>query len=516
MFMERRYFAVTMKFMITIIDSEEMVLIHDQVAIIDVLNSKDTNFSPPAQQLVATFQQSLREKNYEVEKSNARQPQLRSVVIFLKDLAVHGASNRLVTFGCEACALYAEGRISTLLKFLLGEESGPMLEVLQSCSCDIVFAPNLFLSESSDIHSPSDDILSEVIDWSLIDLLNRTDMLVIPNTLGDVQSNALLRHIDIIRQLKIFSETNLKEGEKDADFNIRDVFVALDLCNIFHPYIFGDGFESWDRVVDGLIAPSVYVQQSNWTVSSRKPVEVAYPLLMTHWGDGSPAFPSVIRPWPRLAAGRFRVGLFGRCSFERSPGLFIRTVALVLQLRSEAYVRKHFDFVVVGGGNFLATLQELAGQLGVAGLITFTGQDVSNKDMIAWLCSSDLVVNPKYRGETFGILQAEAMACGTPVLTFNRSASQESLHPLASHLVQHQDGAPAAGDSDDHDHGYDLLLRLAEAIIDALEQPQARFNWTTESLATAARETKELLDPRRGTYQFLSALRELKRVTTMP
>ena len=516
MYVPLQLYAVTMKFSIAIIDSENMATIHKQEAIIDILNSLDSNFAPPAQHQVAAYQKSLMELTFEEEEAQQHMLDFTSVqsselgssvVIFLKDLAVHGASSRLVTFGCTVCKLHAEGRIKTTSQFWLGEESGPMLETLQSCGCDIMLVPSLFLPEGQT--SESADILSEEINWSLIDLLNASDVLIVPNTLGDVQTNTLLHHVAVMRQLKIYSD-----GE-DRDLHITDIFVALDLCNIFHPEVFGAGFETWQAIVDGLIAPSVYLQQTNWTVSSGKPVEVVYPSLMTHRGDdGSPIFPAIIRPWPRLAGGRFRVGMFGRCSFERSPGLFIRAVAQVLQMRSEAYIRKRFDFVVVGGGSFLTTIQELARELGVDGIITFTGEAISNIEMIEWLCSSDLVVNPKYRGETFGILHAEAMACGTPVVSFNRSASQESLRPFASYLVPGGGGEEGVEGYDDEEasrSGPGLVLRLAEAMIDALERPRERFNWSTEALAIAAHETKELLNPSRGTYQFLSALRELKR-----
>lgn len=492
-----RYYALTFKFLVVIIDSETLHHIAEKFVIIDILNSYDDNFLAPSQELVQSYQQERREKDFEVDQSSALS-EVSSISIFLRDLDLHGTSSRLVNFGCSACALHDVGRMRAKVQFIIGAQKGVILETLQSCKCDIVFLPSLAMS----IHtsSLSNDILSDVVDWKLIDMLNATDVIIIPNTLGDIQTNTVMHHVKVFRQLGSFLHAthgaDLGSGDYVVDsYHLKDVYVALDLCNIFNVELNKDILEEWNRIIDGFVAPSVYMQKTNFTEGLPKDVTVVYPSMLLTKSDGSPLFPhDGVKPWPRLLSGRFRVGMFGRCSIERSPGLFIRAVTIIARLRSETYIRDSFDFVVVGGGSFVQSVNELATRLGVSHFITFLDNSLSNSEMIDWLCNSDLIVNPTFRGETFGIMHAEAMVCGTPVVTFNRSASQESLHAGASYLVQ---------------GGVNVTLQLAEAILDAYEKPQQKYNWTTDSLTSASEATKDLMNPIRGAFQFVSALEEM-------
>jgi hypothetical protein len=123
------------------------------------------------------------------------------------------------------------------------------------------------------------------------------------------------------------------------------------------------------------------------------------------------------------------------------------------------------------------------------------------------------------------------MVCGTPVLAFNRSASQESLHPLASHLVLLHDDDSDDGDSvadgvtngDDDNNNDTLITRrykrkrarggvagMASAIISAFQEPLQRFNWTSDSLAVASQETLALVSPRNQAKMMLRALNSIK------
>lgn len=88
------------------------------------------------------------------------------------------------------------------------------------------------------------------------------------------------------------------------------------------------------------------------------------------------------------------------------------------------------------------------------------------------------------------------MVCGTPVLAFNSSASQESLHPRASYLIEVM---PTS------------ISLIGKAIVDALVAPQQQFNWSTEGLAAAAVNTYQLLAPDVQAKQMVNALKRLKK-----
>lgn len=81
--------------------------------------------------------------------------------------------------------------------------------------------------------------------------------------------------------------------------------------------------------------------------------------------------------------------------------------------------------LVLGGrpDHWQADCQELAGQLGLAGRVRFTGM-VAEADMPALYSGADLFVFPSlYEG--FGLPPLEAMACGTAVVAANRSSLPE-------------------------------------------------------------------------------------------
>ena len=73
--------------------------------------------------------------------------------------------------------------------------------------------------------------------------------------------------------------------------------------------------------------------------------------------------------------------------------------------------------VLVGDGPRRAELVELAGDLGLAGRVTFAGQ-VSDDEMRALYRACDVFVLPSVtRAEAFGLVQLEAMAAGKPVVS---------------------------------------------------------------------------------------------------
>lgn len=82
-------------------------------------------------------------------------------------------------------------------------------------------------------------------------------------------------------------------------------------------------------------------------------------------------------------------------------------------------------YVVVGDGDDLPRLQTKAQVLGVAGCVTFTGY-VPEDDKADHLRLADVFALPG-RGEGFGIVYLEALACGVPVVGSCLDGSREAL-----------------------------------------------------------------------------------------
>ncbi|MDT8286025.1 MAG: glycosyltransferase family 4 protein [Elusimicrobiales bacterium] len=75
--------------------------------------------------------------------------------------------------------------------------------------------------------------------------------------------------------------------------------------------------------------------------------------------------------------------------------------------------------VIAGDGPELPVLKRRAKELGISSRVLFTGA-VSNQSMPALYNSADVYLNPTLRAEGFGIVVAEAMACGKPcVVSFS-------------------------------------------------------------------------------------------------
>jgi glycosyltransferase involved in cell wall biosynthesis len=98
--------------------------------------------------------------------------------------------------------------------------------------------------------------------------------------------------------------------------------------------------------------------------------------------------------------------------------------------------------VVIGKGTSELPLKRLAETLGVRARTQFLGR-VSDVDLRKWYAGADVVVMPTAAYEGFGLVTAEALACGTPVVGTPVGASPELLRPLDPHLV----AADASGEA---------------------------------------------------------------------
>jgi glycosyltransferase involved in cell wall biosynthesis len=132
------------------------------------------------------------------------------------------------------------------------------------------------------------------------------------------------------------------------------------------------------------------------------------------------------------------------------------------------------ELSLVGGGTLAGPLRDLAAELGVEGRVRLVGR-VSDDELRDWYRAADLFVLPTVAYEGFGMVTAEALASGTPVVGTPIGATPELLAPLDRRLV-------SAGTEP---------ARLAEAIRAGLalasppfrarcrEYAEARFGWDT-------------------------------------
>jgi D-inositol-3-phosphate glycosyltransferase len=126
------------------------------------------------------------------------------------------------------------------------------------------------------------------------------------------------------------------------------------------------------------------------------------------------------------AAARSRLGLpldadvllfVGRIQPLKAPDVLLRAAAQLVA--EDPASRSRLVVAVVGGpsGSGLAhptRLADLAGRLGIADLVRFQ-PPVPQPELVDWYRAASLVVVPSY-SESFGLVAAEAQACGTPVV----------------------------------------------------------------------------------------------------
>jgi glycosyltransferase involved in cell wall biosynthesis len=88
-------------------------------------------------------------------------------------------------------------------------------------------------------------------------------------------------------------------------------------------------------------------------------------------------------------------------------------------------VKPKVKYLIVGKGDALASLKKLARELGIEANVIFTGF-VPDEELVDYYNLSDAFVMPS-KGEGFGIVFLEAMACGKPVLASNADGACDPL-----------------------------------------------------------------------------------------
>jgi glycosyltransferase involved in cell wall biosynthesis len=109
----------------------------------------------------------------------------------------------------------------------------------------------------------------------------------------------------------------------------------------------------------------------------------------------------------------------GRIKKYKSVQVVIRTLKEVIKTIPDARL------VVVGSGDYLDNLKELAISLGLEDRVEFTGF-ISMEEKVNWLRRSHVIVNPSPK-EGWGLTNIEANACGTTVVAADSDGLRDSV-----------------------------------------------------------------------------------------
>ncbi|WP_435075034.1 glycosyltransferase [Halorubrum sp. HHNYT27] len=128
--------------------------------------------------------------------------------------------------------------------------------------------------------------------------------------------------------------------------------------------------------------------------------------------------------------------------------------------------------LVIGGqGGMRDELESLAEELGIADQTDLLGY-VESETLNDWMNAADMMVLPSY-SESFGVVQLEAMACGTPVVATKNGGSEE--------VITSDDYGLLVEGPESHDELADAVLEALNRDwdADAIEAYASEFTWET-------------------------------------
>jgi glycosyltransferase involved in cell wall biosynthesis len=171
---------------------------------------------------------------------------------------------------------------------------------------------------------------------------------------------------------------------------------------------------------------------------------------------------------PPAAGDVVRIGLLGTFARWKGHTTFLDAVArLPRQLRVRAYIIGGALYQTAGSQYTIGELQRHTAALGLSDRVGFTGFVTSPDEALRAL---DIVVHASTAPEPFGLVIAEAMACGRAVIAADAGGAREIFTP----------GVDALGHTPGSADG------LAARIVELVRDPEARIR-----LGRAARQTAE-------------------------
>lgn len=187
------------------------------------------------------------------------------------------------------------------------------------------------------------------------------------------------------------------------------------------------------NLCDGVIAPSASIARLIRRRGVKVPIKVVPTGVDTRGfaqGNGARA-----RKRFRIAPGTFVVGHVGRLAPEKNLRYLAEAVALFLQRTPGA------RFLVVGSGPAEAELKQVFAQRGLADRLVLAGSQSGQKLHDLYQAMDLFVFSSK--SETQGLVIAEAMAAGLPVVAVRASGVREVVRPGANGLLVAANASPA-------------------------------------------------------------------------
>jgi glycosyltransferase involved in cell wall biosynthesis len=136
--------------------------------------------------------------------------------------------------------------------------------------------------------------------------------------------------------------------------------------------------------------------------------------------------------FPPASGSPLRVGLIATFARWKGHDVFLRAIAaLPLSINIRAYVIGEPIYATEGSQHTLEDLKRLAASLGIAERVGFTGYLRSAPAMRAL----DIVVHASTRPEPFGLVIAEAMACGRATIVSAAGGATELIEPEINALT---------------------------------------------------------------------------------
>jgi len=169
-------------------------------------------------------------------------------------------------------------------------------------------------------------------------------------------------------------------------------------------------------------------QAQQWIPVTDRAVVQCYALDLTSY-DPLPGPEPALKAFPEIHPEKKKILFLSRLHPKKGVELLLSAAAL---MRSQ---RLDFQLLIAGPGDdsYVAQLMQMASQLGVSDITCFLGM-VKGAEKRSLYQLSDVFVLPTHQ-ENFGLVLAEALVCGTPVVTTRGTDIWQELQEAGARIA---------------------------------------------------------------------------------